>query len=205
MVGQRVLNSAVRWPKCARRCLPSDYPELDFSMMDIYLIESGAELLGPMSVQSQTHSLKYLQELGVNVRLNTRVKDFDGRTVTMVDGSTLRTNNLIWAAGVKANPLAGSATNRTGTRGAHYGQSLQSGAGLYGCICHWRRSADDRRDKWPSGHPQVAQPAIQQGKRLAKNLLAWVRNEQPTEFTYRDLGTMATIGKGPGRSGFALF
>ena len=51
-------------------------------------------------------------------------------------------------------------------------------------------------EKWPNGHPQIAQPAIQQGKHLAKNMIRWVRNEQPVEFTYRDLGTMATIGRG---------
>ena len=90
-----------------RTVLPSDYPELDFNMMQIYLIESGGELLGPMSENSHKKSEEYLNELGVNVRLNTRVKDFDGKTVFMNDGTTLRSNNLIWAAGVKASPLAG--------------------------------------------------------------------------------------------------
>ncbi len=175
--------------------LPRDYPELDFKMMDIFLIESGAELLGPMSVQSQTHSLEYLRELGVTVRLNTRVKDFDGRTVTMVDGSTLRTNNLIWAAGVKASPLAGLPPTVLGRGGRilvdRYSQVL-------GCadIFAIGDVALMTEEKWPSGHPQVAQPAIQQGKLLAKNMLRRLRNEPLVEFTYHDLGTMATIGRG---------
>lgn len=178
-----------------RTVLPKDYPELDFTMMDIYLIESGGELLGPMSVQSQSHSLEYLQKLGVHVRLNTRVKDFDGRIVTMVDGSTLRTNNLIWAAGVKANPLAGLPPEVIG-RGNRVTVNRYNQIQGFTDVFAIGDVALMTEEKWPNGHPQVAQPAIQQGKHLAKNLLHWIRNEQPEEFTYRDLGTMATIGRG---------
>ena len=175
--------------------LPSDYPELDFKMMDIFLIESGGELLGPMSKQSQDHSLKYLLDLGVHVKLNTRVKDFDGRIVTMNDGSTLRTNNLIWAAGVKANPLAGLPPEVVG-RGGRVVVNRYSQVQGFTDVFAIGDVAMMAEEKWPNGHPQVAQPAMQQGKHLAKNLLHWVRNEQPEEFTYRDLGTMATIGRG---------
>ena len=175
--------------------LPEDYPELDFKMMDIYLIESGAELLGPMSVQSQEHSLAYLQKLGVNVRLNTRVKDFDGRTVTMNDGTTLRTNNLIWAAGVRANPPAGIPPEVIG-RGNRVLVNRYSQVQGFTDVFAIGDLALMTEETWPNGHPQVAQPAIQQGRHLARNLLRWVRNEKPEEFTYRDLGTMATIGRG---------
>ena len=175
--------------------LPADYPELDFKMMDIYLIESGGELLGPMSVQSQEHSLAYLQKLGVNVRLNTRVKDFDGRVVTMNDGSSLRTNNLIWAAGVKANPLAGLPPDVIG-RGGRVLVNRYNQVQGFTDVFAIGDVALMTEEKWPNGHPQIAQPAIQQGKHLAKNMVHWVHNEQPVDFTYHDLGTMATIGRG---------
>ncbi len=175
--------------------LPKDYPELDFRMMDIYLVQSGPVLLEPMSKQSQEHALTYLHDLGVNVRLNTRVKDFDGRIVTMSDGSTLRTNNLIWAAGVKANPLAGLPADVLG-RGGRVLVNRYSQVQGFTDIFAIGDVALMTEEKWPDGHPQVAQPAIQQGKLLAKNMLYWLRNEQPEEFTYRDLGTMATIGRG---------
>ncbi|WP_020601794.1 NAD(P)/FAD-dependent oxidoreductase [Spirosoma spitsbergense] len=175
--------------------LPKDYPELDFRMMDIYLVQSGPVLLEPMSKQSQEHSLTYLHELGVNVRLNTRVKDFDGRIVTMSDGSTLRTNNLIWAAGVKANPLAGLPADVLG-RGGRVLVNRYSQVQGFTDIFAIGDVALMTEEKWPDGHPQVAQPAVQQGRSLAKNLLHWLRNEQPEEFTYHDLGTMATIGRG---------
>ncbi len=175
--------------------LPRDYPELDFMKMDIYLIESGGELLGPMSKQSQEHSLEYLQELGVNVRLNTRVKDFDGRTVTMNDGSTLRSNNLIWAAGVKANPMPGLPAEVVG-RGGRITVNRYNQVQGFTDVFAIGDVALMTEEKWPNGHPQVAQPAMQQAKLLAKNLYRWLRNEPPQEFTYRDLGTMATIGRG---------
>lgn len=178
-----------------RTVLPKDYPELDFRMMDIYLVQSGPVLLEPMSKQSQEHSLTYLHNLGVNVRLNTRVKDFDGRIVTMSDGSTLRTNNLIWAAGVKANPLAGLPPEVLG-RGGRVLVNRYNQVQGFTDIFAIGDVALMTEEKWPDGHPQVAQPAIQQGRHLFKNLLHWVRNEQPEEFTYRDLGTMATIGRG---------
>ncbi|MCK8490501.1 MULTISPECIES: NAD(P)/FAD-dependent oxidoreductase [Spirosoma] len=178
-----------------RTVLPQDYPELDFKMMDIYLIESGGELLGPMSVQSQEHSLDYLQKLGVHVRLNTRVKDFDGRIVTMNDGSTLRTNNLIWAAGVKANPLAGLPPETLGRGGRILVNRFNQVQGFTD-IFAIGDVALMTEEKWPNGHPQIAQPAIQQGKHLAKNFFHIVRNQPLEEFTYHDLGTMATIGRG---------
>jgi NADH dehydrogenase len=175
--------------------LPRDYPELDFKIMDIYLIESGGELLGPMSIESQKHSLEYLQELGVNVRLNTRVKDFDGKVVTMNDGSSLRTNNLIWAAGVRANPVNGLPTEAIG-RGNRIQVNRYNQVLGFTDVFALGDVALMTEEKWPNGHPQIAQPAIQQGKHLAKNLLHWVCNEQPQEFVYKDLGTMATIGRG---------
>ncbi len=176
--------------------LPSDYPELDFVNMDIYLIESGAELLGPMSVQSQTHSLEYLQELGVKVMLNTRVKDFDGHTVTMNDGSLLRTNNLIWAAGVKANPLPGIAAEAIGRGNRITVNRYNQVQGFTDIFAIGDVAIMSEEPDYPAGHPQIAQPAIQQGRLLAKNLISWVEGKQPEEFTYRNLGTMATIGRG---------
>ncbi|GAB2558756.1 NAD(P)/FAD-dependent oxidoreductase [Spirosoma aerophilum] len=175
--------------------LPSDYPELDFKMMDIFLIESGGELLGPMSVESQAHSLAYLQKLGVQVRLNTRVKDFDGRVVTMNDGTTLRTNNLIWAAGVKANPLAGLPPEVIG-RGGRILVNRFSQVQGFTDVFAIGDVALMTEEKWPNGHPQIAQPAIQQGRHLAKNMIRWANKQEPQEFIYKDLGTMATIGRG---------
>jgi NADH:ubiquinone reductase (H+-translocating) len=176
--------------------LPRDYPELDFKGMDIYLIESGGELLGPMSKQSQDHALTYLRELGVDVRLNTRVKDFDGKLVYMNDGSTIRTNNLIWAAGVKASPAPGLPAEVVGRGGRLTVNRYNQVQGFQTIFAVGDLASMAEGTAWPNGHPQVAQPAIQQGKLLSKNLTLLVRGGQPVEFTYSDLGSMATIGRG---------
>ena len=178
-----------------RTVLPSDYPELDFKMMQIYLVESGAELLGPMSEESQVKSQQYLEKLGVIVKLNTRVQDFDGRYVHMADGSTVRTNNLVWAAGVKANPLKGLPTEIIG-RGGRLLVNRYSQLQGFTDIFALGDIALMTEDKYPNGHPQIAQPAIQQGKHLARNLVLMQKGKPLNEFTYKDLGTMATIGRG---------
>ncbi len=179
-----------------RTVLPSDYPELDFNMMQIYLIESGGELLGPMSENSHKKSEQYLNELGVHVRLNTRVKDFDGKTVFMNDGTTLRSNNLIWAAGVKASPLVGLPPDVVGRGGRVSVNRFNQIQGFTDVFAIGDVAMMVEGEVWPAGHPQVAQPAIQQGKLLGKNLVRLLKNQPMQEFTYSDLGTMATIGRG---------
>ncbi|MFD1145031.1 NAD(P)/FAD-dependent oxidoreductase [Larkinella insperata] len=175
--------------------LPSDYPELDFRMMKIYLVESGAELLGPMSQESQVKSLQYLEKLGVIVRLKTRVTDFDGRIVYMNDGTTIRTNNLVWAAGVRANALNGLPAEALG-RGGRLMVNRFSQVQGFTDIFAIGDIALMTEEKYPDGHPQIAQPAIQQGKHLAENLIRSLKGKPMEEFNYKDLGTMATIGRG---------
>ncbi|TAE24779.1 MAG: NAD(P)/FAD-dependent oxidoreductase [Cytophagales bacterium] len=179
-----------------RTVLPSDYPELDFNMMQIYLIQSGDVLLEPMSENAHKKSEEYLRELGVEVRLNTRVKDFDGKTVFMSDGTTLRSNNLIWAAGVRATPLAGLPKEVVGRGGRVTVNRYNQIEGFTDVFAIGDVAMMVEGDKWPEGHPQVAQPAIQQGKLLGKNLIRLLKKQPMQEYTYSDLGSMATIGRG---------
>ena len=174
--------------------LPKDYPELDFDLMQIHIIESGAELLGPMSKNAQIKSKEYLEQLGVNVRLGTRVTDFDGKYVYINDGTTIRTNNLVWAAGVKANGIEGI-NPEVLARGGRMKVNRYSQVEGYQNIFALGDVAFMTEEKYPNGHPQVAQPAIQQGKLLAKNLRNLIRGNTLTEFFYKDLGSMATVGR----------
>ncbi len=174
--------------------LPKDYPELDFELMQIYIVESGAELLGPMSKNAQIKSKEYLEQLGVNVMLNSRVSDFDGLYVHFANGSKIRTNNLVWAAGVKANAIEGINPSII-MRGGRMKVNNYSQVDGYQNIFALGDVALMTEEKFPNGHPQVAQPAIQQGKLLAKNLVSLIRGNQPKPFKYRDLGSMATVGR----------
>jgi len=177
-----------------KHVLPKDYPELDFELMQIYIVESGAELLGPMSKNAQTKSKEYLEQLGVNVMLNSRVSDFDGLYVHFADGSKIRTNNLVWAAGVKANAIEGINPSII-MRGGRMKVNNYNQVDGYQNIFALGDVALMTEEKFPNGHPQVAQPAIQQGKLLAKNLVSLIRGNQPKPFKYRDLGSMATVGR----------
>ena len=177
-----------------KHVLPKDYPELDFDLMQINIIESGGELLGPMSENAQRKSKDYLEQLGVNVRLNCRVTDFDGKYVYLNDGTTIRTNNLVWAAGVKANGVEGI-NPAVLARGGRIKVNRFNQVESYENIFAVGDVAFMTEEKFPDGHPQLAQPAMQQGKLLAKNLKNLLRGNPLKEFVYKDLGSMATVGR----------
>lgn len=177
-----------------KHVLPKDYPELNFDLMQIYIVESGAELLGPMSKNAQMKSKEYLEQLGVNVMLNCRVSDFDGQYVYFADGSKIRTNNLVWAAGVKANSIEGINPSII-MRGGRMKVNRYNQVDGYENIFALGDVALMTEEKFPNGHPQVAQPAIQQGKLLAKNLINIIRGNELKSFFYKDLGSMATVGR----------
>lgn len=174
--------------------LPKEYPELDLSDMHIILYEASPKLLAGMSEYASEKALLYLKKLGVEVKLNTRVDDYDGTLLTISDGEKIKTKSVVWAAGVSANTSNGIDTD---------------------IIDHGNRIKVDRYNKmkgsdnifvigdqcimttpkYPDGHPQVAQTAIQQALNLSHNIVAWDSSGKLREFEYRDKGSMATIGR----------
>jgi NADH dehydrogenase len=174
--------------------LPKDYPELDFSRMHIYLVENGNRLLGGMSERSSRKAEKYLKKLGVTVMLNSFVRDFDNDTVWIGKDKTLNTHTLIWAAGIKANLIEGLDDKLSG-RGNRIMVDPYNKA--IGCddIFVIGDAALMAVKKYPNGHPQVAQVAIQQARTLARNLKCIENNRPLKAFEYRDLGTLATVGR----------
>lgn len=177
--------------------LPHDYPELDFSMMNIYLLEGGNKLLGAMSEKSSAQSASYLDKLGVTVMTDALVKNFDGKTITLGDGKLIETSTVIWAAGIKGNVPVGidetliARGNRikTDRHCQVIGMDNVYAIGDLGYM---------ETPKYPKGHPQVAPLAIQQADMLAGNLRLMERKaplEKLIEFEYKDKGSMATVGR----------
>jgi len=175
--------------------LPKDYPELDFKQMKIYLLEGSPKTLASMTEQSSVQSRKYLQKLGVEVITGTVVKDYDGKTVTLGNGETIKTATVIWAAGIKGNIPAGIQADliAKGNRIRTDRHNLVLGTdNVYaiGDVAYMETPL------YPNGHPQVAQAAMQQADTLAENL---VRIESKSalryEFEYYDKGSMATVGR----------
>ena len=173
--------------------LPKEYPELDFSEMNIYLIEAGDRLLNSMSLFSSQKSKKYLEHLGVKVFLNTFVKSYDGETVTSNQGD-FRSFCTIWAAGVRSSKITGipeSLLTRDNRIMVDEFNRLKSVEAIYaiGDIALMQTESK------PHGDPQVAPTAIQQAQNLAKNLKNELKGKALVPFRYIDKGSMATVGK----------
>jgi NADH dehydrogenase len=171
-----------------------DYPELDPGELDIYLIHGADRLLKGMSAQASQKALDFLKGLGVNVELNTRVTAYDGTTVTMKDGSTLKANKVVWAAGITANALKGLPENCStyGGRLKVNRHNIVEGTENVFAIGD---VAYMEEENFPQGHPQVAQVAIQHATHLAKNFKKLQKEEPLKDFSYSDKGSMATIGR----------
>lgn len=176
--------------------LPKDYPEIDFSRMKIHLLEGSGKTLGVMSEKSASQSQQYLKNLGVNVSVNTVVKDYDGSTVTLSNGETLQSATVIWTAGVKGNIPAGIKTelvakgNRIKVDRFNRIQGMENIYAI-GDVAYMETP------KFPHSQPQVAPVAMQQAEVLAGNLKRIERKSarEMEEFEYFDKGSMATVGR----------
>jgi NADH dehydrogenase len=177
--------------------LPKDYPELDFSLMNIYLLEGSPKTLAGMSEKSSLRSARYLEKLGVKVLTNTMVQDYDGKNVLLQNGKSIAASTVIWAAGIKGN-IPGGIDKSLIVRGNRIKVDRNSKVIGYANIYALGDLAYMETPEYPNGHPQVAPVAIQQANMIAMNLQLIEKKSDPKklwEFTYRDKGTMATIGR----------
>ncbi|HOY96445.1 MAG TPA: NAD(P)/FAD-dependent oxidoreductase [Catalimonadaceae bacterium] len=177
-----------------RNILPKDFPNIDFRHFNIHLLEGSAHTLNAMSDEAKEASEKYLKELGVKVQTSVFVKSYDGKLVTLSTGETIKSRHVIWAAGVKGNLIAGIPDGSVFHHNRYivdrYNQIKETeGIFAVGDV------ALMETPKYPKGHPQVANVAINQAANLARNLKAWQEKREPKEFEYQDLGSMATVGK----------
>lgn len=175
-----------------RDVLPRDYPHMNFEHLKIILISSGDKPLEAMSKESQDKSEEYLLNLGVTFMKNERVTDYDGNKVYMQSGKEIPSNNVIWAAGVTGNVIA-EFDKENLVRNRYKVDRFNKIIG-YEDIYAIGDISYMETPKYPTGHPQLANVAINQGKNLGANLLKKDKN-QWKEFEYKDLGSMATIGK----------
>lgn len=174
--------------------IPKDYPEMNYEEIDIHLIQAAGQLLNGMSEESSQKSLKYLRDLGVQVRLNTQVKNYDGKYAYLSDGGKIHSRKVIWAAGIRGNAVPGLPETAV-THGRRLAvdrfSRVKDTTNIYavGDLAYMEEEA------FPKGHPQVAQVAIQQGVNLAKNLKRALKKQEWKPFRYNDKGSMATVGR----------
>jgi NADH dehydrogenase len=171
-----------------------DYPELKDKSVNIYLVEGKELLLNTMSPESSKKARQFLENLGVRVLTNTLIVDCDHESVKTSGGEMIRTGLILWTAGISGNKIKGFPQEKYNKGGRLYVDRYSRIKGTENVFAIGDISLMTE-DKYPSGHPQVAQVAIQQGNLLAENLKKLSDNKPLLEFSYKDLGTMATIGK----------
>ena len=174
--------------------VPRDYPDLA-DRMHIYLVNSGDRLLKAMDKKSSATAEKELVRMGVHVRKGWRVTDYDGRVVRMKNGETIESANVIWVSGVKANTIAGLPDEAVGHAGRLLCDRMNRVKGTTDVFAIGDQSLIEGDAAWPQGHPQLAQVALQQAENVARNIVRKEHGQDMRPFVYKNLGTMATIGR----------
>ena len=178
-----------------RNVFPKDYKELDMREMDINLVEASPRLLNGMSEQAGKKAFEFLTKMGVKIHLNTAVKSYDGVETILSTGDTIISRSLIWTAGVKGNPVTGL-NDKEITKGNRLSVDEYNRVKGYENIFAIGDVASMEGDeRFPKGHPQMAPPAQQQGRLVAKNIVKLIAKKPLKPFRYFDKGSMATIGR----------
>ncbi|GAC1493956.1 MAG: hypothetical protein NVS1B13_24460 [Flavisolibacter sp.] len=148
-----------------------------------------------MSEHAQNYTYQALVDMGVVVKMHTQVKDFSNDKVVFASGESIETKTLIWAAGV-------TACNFDGIPAEKYGKGKRLLVDAYNQVTSMESvyaigdtCLQTTDIGFLTGHPQVAQVAIQQGKNLAKNFVNLNERQPLTPFQYKDKGSMAIIGR----------
>lgn len=175
--------------------IPKDYPELDASMFQIYLIDSGSRLIKGMDPKSSARAEKDLTEMGVNIMLGKRVADYKNGDVVLQSGETIPAKTVIWVSGIKANSIEGLPAESIGRAERIITDRCCRVKGMEDVFSIGDQSIMEGDPAYPDGHPQLAQVAMQQADLVSKNIRRMEDGKEPETFSYKNLGTMATIGR----------
>lgn len=182
-----------------RYIIPYDYPDMDSSLMHIYLIEAGDRLLAGMSQDSSKKAYDFLKSMGVDIQFGKMVTDYRDHKVIMKDGTEIPTRTFLWVSGIRANAMPGISEDHLGRGFRFKVDQFNRIPGLNDVFAIGDQCLQTTDPAYPNGHPQVAQVAIQQAKNLAKNIKrineGHADDNSLTPFKYNNLGSMATIGR----------
>ncbi len=178
-----------------RYVLPADYPDMDSSQLNIFLIEAAGRLLGGMSPESSAAAEQFLRNMGVNVCLHKKVTDYRDHKVIFEDGMEIPTRTFIWVSGVRAVSIGNIPSECIGRGGRLKVDAYNRVEGLPDVFAIGDQCIMTADKDYPNGHPQLAQVAIQQGRLLAANLKRMEKKKALKPFHYKNLGSMATVGR----------
>jgi len=174
--------------------LSKDYPEFKEIRAKIFLIEAVDRVLSTMSRKSSDKARSFLEKMGVHVLTSTKATGCDEKTVFIDSGKSIGTGMIIWTAGITGNQTEGLNADCF-SRGGRIRVDSYNRVSGYPDIYALGDISLQTGERYPQGHPQVAQVAIQQAQLLAENFKRMKRNKSLKEFKYKDLGTMATVGR----------
>ncbi len=175
--------------------LPKDYPDLDVRKMEINLIQSGDRILNTMSENASKKAEQFLLDLGVSIWKNVRVTSYDGKIVTTNSDLCFDAATVIWTAGVQGALPKGLDKAAIIDKIDRIKVNAFNQVEGHDCIFAIGDIAMMTSETFPQGHPMMAQPAMQQGRLLAKNIGNLLAKKPLQPFEYQDKGSMATIGR----------
>jgi NADH:ubiquinone reductase (H+-translocating) len=175
--------------------MKEDYPNLPVDRAQVLLYEHAPHLLGPFKPELQNYARTVLEERGVKVHTGTGVRKVGPASIELANGETVKTHTLIWAAGLKANPIVQSLGVELGHGGRiPVGPDLQvkDHPGLF-AIGDIAVMTDGETGK---PLPGLGATALQAGYHVGETIVRLVERKTPEPFKYLDKGTMAQIGHG---------
>ena len=174
-----------------RHVVPRDYRTVDPAALRLVVLEAGEHVLPPYPPALRERARRDLETFGVEVHTGRRVERVAGDHVELSGGERLATATVIWAAGIRAAPIAARLGLPTGRSGRLTVAPTLQVPGFPAVFA----AGDVALVEGAERLPQVAQVAIQQGKLAAENVLRARRGEPLLPFRYADKGVMATIGR----------
>jgi NADH:quinone reductase (non-electrogenic) len=174
----------------SRDVLRATFPDVDPSRVHIRLVEMAPALLMPFHPKLREYTRKQLVKRGVDIRLNTRILEVRPDCVVVGDGQQLPSDLTVWTGGVAARHEVAGWNLPQGKNGRILvGPDLR----VQGTERIFAAGDIALDPEHPS--PQLAQPALQEGRHAAAQIVRLIRGEQTEPFHYHDKGTMATIGR----------
>lgn len=172
--------------------LTKDFPRLDFSRVQITLIEAASGLLPTLPEPLGVYAARRLRQMGVVVRLECAVDRITPDELYLRDGTVIPACTAVWAAGVRGIPQVEASGLPTASRGRVAVEPTLQVPGhpevyAIGDLAYFEQDGEML--------PMVAQVALQGGVTAARNVERQLAGQDPLPFRYRDRGTMATIGR----------
>ncbi|GJQ36885.1 MAG: pyridine nucleotide-disulfide oxidoreductase [Anaerolineaceae bacterium] len=191
--GPTGLETAGALAELIMHVMRKDYPRLDLKEARVILLEAAASLIASYPDELRQAALRLLKSKNVDVRLNTKMVDFNGQRAILGDGSVIETQTLIWTAGAKTAEIVDSLPAERGNMGRiRVNPSLNLPRFPEALVIGDAAFVTDEHDQ---PLPMLSTVAIQQGQTAAKNIRLMVNGKEPVAFHYKDPGLLATVGR----------